>query len=270
MRNRILTIVFVQAFSIAAIFMYANVAEAQECVTEGLVSFWTFDESNIDGNTLKDVWGKNDGIIEGDPEVVEGRIGEALKFDGDDDYVEVPHDPSIDFPDVSFSIELWLKDPDEYRIFCKGFGGGHGKRYEFWTDLPDLVYCCVDDNATKTNCNTPASANDFEPWHHWVMVRDMDAGSIIMYMDGEEASNCADNTQGSIGNENSLYFTCQDPEEPQGTQGPTACILDEFRIYNRALSPNEVQQNYEATSNDSFGAVSAAGKLAALWGQLKS
>lgn len=35
-------------------------------VTEGLVSYWTLDEAHIEGDTVKDVWGKNDGTIMGD------------------------------------------------------------------------------------------------------------------------------------------------------------------------------------------------------------
>ena len=53
----------------------------QPVVTEGLVSYWTFDKQDIAGGTVKDVWGENDGKIVGDPKVVDGQVGEALEFD---------------------------------------------------------------------------------------------------------------------------------------------------------------------------------------------
>ncbi|MBC8235184.1 hypothetical protein H8E77_37035, partial [bacterium] len=72
---------------IASAFMYANMftsftdafglrAEAQ-AVKEGLVSYWTFDQADIKGKTVKDVWGDNDGTIIG-PKIVKGKVGEAL------------------------------------------------------------------------------------------------------------------------------------------------------------------------------------------------
>lgn len=258
-----------------AIFIWSvNVAEPQEFVTEGLVSFWTFDQADIAGNTLKDVWGKNNGIIEGEPIVVEGKIEEALEFDGVDDRVEVPHDPSIDFPGMPFSIELWFKGnpgtiADDHRIFCKGFGGGHGKRYEF--EMEDGVSFILDDNATKTKLTYPEGSTDIsdEKWHHWALVRDMDKGMVRIYLDGEEVAAGNDDTGDDISNENSLWFTSQDPDDPTGTPGRRVPgIMDEFRIYNRALSEQEVQKNYGVLSNRT--SVDAAGKLAALWAQLKT
>ena len=50
---------------------YATVAEAA-VVTDGLVSYWTFDESTIQGDTVEDIFGDNDGTVMGAPEMVEG------------------------------------------------------------------------------------------------------------------------------------------------------------------------------------------------------
>ena len=61
----------------------------QTIVTDGLVSYWTFDEQDIAGFTVKDVWGENDGKIVGNPQVVDGQVGEALEFDGANDYVNL-------------------------------------------------------------------------------------------------------------------------------------------------------------------------------------
>ena len=59
----------------------------QPIVTEGLVSYWTFDEKDLTGFTVKDVWGENDARIVGAPKIVDGQVGEALEFDGANDYV---------------------------------------------------------------------------------------------------------------------------------------------------------------------------------------
>jgi hypothetical protein len=72
-----------------------------------LVSYWNFNKGNIQGETVKDVWGENDGTIKGDPKTVEGKFGEALEFGGDD-LVEVPDAESLQI-DSTGAIELWVK-----------------------------------------------------------------------------------------------------------------------------------------------------------------
>ena len=106
MFNKILTRAFVLAV-IANVFMYANMAKAQ-AVTEGIVSYWTFDRADITDETAKDLWGNNDGTIVGDPKIVEGQIGEALSFDGVDDYVDCGNDASLDTIS-ELTIEAWIK-----------------------------------------------------------------------------------------------------------------------------------------------------------------
>ena len=69
---RALTYMWVLVF-IVTIFMYANVTKAQ-MVTDGLVGYWPLDEDTITGGTVEDVWGENDGTLQGDPKIVAGRI----------------------------------------------------------------------------------------------------------------------------------------------------------------------------------------------------
>lgn len=272
---KVIRVATVFVLTVIVVFIcYVNTAEAQKFVTKGLVSFWTFDQSHIAGNTLKDVFDKNNGIIEGDPQVVKGKIGDALEFDGKDDRVQVPHDPSIDFPNTPFSVELWFKgNPNtiagDYRIFCKGFGGGHGKRYE--CEMESSVSFIVDDNVTKTDLKYPAGSGIISDgnWHHWVFVRDVDNNKLRTYLDGDEVATCDDMSKSGISCKDPLWFMSQDPNDPTAdTTLRCPGIIDEFRIYNRALSKNEIQQNYKVTDNSS--AVNTIGKFATLWGQLKS
>ena len=54
----------------------ASMAEAQ-LVTEGLVSYWSFDEASIEGDVVKDLWGDNHGNMVNGPELVKGKYGQA-------------------------------------------------------------------------------------------------------------------------------------------------------------------------------------------------
>ena len=55
--------------------------DTAECavVTDGLISYWTFDNAHIDGITVNDVWGESHGTFVGPTEIADGgKFGEAL------------------------------------------------------------------------------------------------------------------------------------------------------------------------------------------------
>ena len=64
-----------------------GITDAENIVTDGLVSYWTFDRDDIIGNTVKDVWGENNATIVGTPTIVNGHLKDALKFDGIKDWL---------------------------------------------------------------------------------------------------------------------------------------------------------------------------------------
>ena len=106
MFNKILTLVCVLTF-IVALAWFTNIARAQQCVTSGLIAYWPFDEATIKGKTAEDVWGDSDGEIKGEPEVVEGQVKEALRFDNVDNWVLVDSKSiNIDYPQIT--LECWL------------------------------------------------------------------------------------------------------------------------------------------------------------------
>ena len=86
-----------------------GITDAEDIVTDGLVSYWTFDRGAIIGNTVKDVWGENNATIVGTPTLVNGHLKDALKFDGIKDYVNLTtlgdFGAKLDF----YSVEMWIK-----------------------------------------------------------------------------------------------------------------------------------------------------------------
>ena len=86
-----------------------GITDAENIVTDGLVSYWTFDRDDIIGNTVKDVWGENNATIVGNPTIVNGHLKDALKFDGIKDYVNLTtlgdFGAKLDFS----TVEVWIK-----------------------------------------------------------------------------------------------------------------------------------------------------------------
>ena len=251
----------VLALTISVAFVYADIARA-EVVKDGLVSYWTFDEGTVKGETLSDVHGSNDGTISGDPEIVPGKIGEALKFDGDD-YIDFGNDPSVILSDTDLSVALWfnaetvgpgLSDNTGYLVGT--YSSDNGKYYQLFVENGTIALS-IDDNVTKTQINSPINAGE---WYYVVGVRES-GKEIRIYLNGELAISADDLTAGDIASDAPLYAGNRFAGE-RAFKG----LIDEVGIYSRALSAGDIQKNY---SSDGF-AIEPAGKLSGMWGEIKS
>ena len=80
---------FQTGFALLCTFILIIGVKAQ-VVTDGLVSYYTLDKNDIAGDTVKDLVGGKDGTIVGEPESIEGHLGDALNFGGKPDCVELP------------------------------------------------------------------------------------------------------------------------------------------------------------------------------------
>ncbi|MCY3551120.1 MAG: hypothetical protein OXH39_11730 [Candidatus Poribacteria bacterium] len=112
-------------------------------VTDGLVSYWTFDRQDIVDNTAKDVWGKNDGTIVGNPKLVAGRRNSALEFDGFDDYVNLTNLGDFGSQVGTSTFEAWVKTSLKkersttlFKVRDADCGMGWGMDLNGWTERP--------------------------------------------------------------------------------------------------------------------------------------
>lgn len=237
-----------------------NLAEAADFVTDGLLSFWTLDKSTITGDTVKDVFGKTDGRIMGAPKSVDGKIKECLKFSGTTDRVEVPKALMVGLEE--FTIECWFNYENSanwrwmfgggpewnYGLGCCIYSGSNIVRYHLKTDKGSFY---TGNGTTKLNTGE---------WYHIAYTYDGKAAKSYVNgkLDFEQAITgvvVIDPTTLAIGAgywNNNEYF---------------AGMIDEVRVYKRALSEEEANKNYNAKSNSL--AVKPEGKLALTWGNIK-
>ncbi len=253
MSNKI--IVFALA-AIAISVWYTDAVEAQ-VVTDGLIAFWTFDRSDIEDETVKDILGDNDGTIEGDPQIVSGKIEEALEFNGVSDYVDLGDARDFDLPVAT--AECWFKTSSgaEMRIFAPG-ATFTNKWFLSLNDGGNIVVSRA--SAASQNQQTTNRFNDSQ-WHHVVGITATNAADIKIYVDGElEPSS-------TIAEEWSVDGNCKIGAK-SGAQYLFNGIIDEVRIYDRALTEDEVQRNYRATSQ--LIAVEPVNKLSITWGKIRA
>ena len=113
---------------ILAVFIVGlcSVTDAENIITDGLISYWTFDQHDIVDKTVKDVWGENNATIVGTPTMVNGHLKDALKFDGIKDYVYLTtlgnFGAKLDFS----TFEAWIKTnyKDSWTTIFKTIGRG--------------------------------------------------------------------------------------------------------------------------------------------------
>jgi len=233
-------------------FVYAIAANAQQVVTDGLVSYWTLNEADIDGETVKDVFGENDGAMKGKPQIVEGKYGEALELDGAS-YVEVPDNESLQLWE-RYTLEAWIyqksSTPTDARIIDKitaGTANGPHLDTQPGTKLRSCAGACI----------TSDTDRKLETWYHVVMT--FDEGEVKFYLNGSPDG--GGQTSSPLAGNNLSLKIGTDSNAQLGFKG----IIDEVRVYNRALEENEVKQNMNAKSL----AVESYNKLAGTWGNIK-
>ena len=175
------------------------------------------------------------------PSWVDGKFGKALSFDGVDDYVNCGNATSLD-GFTAFTVEAWvnadvvLKDKNEV-IVGKGWEGADDAYNLSWDHTDVGMHFIVKTNVGEkyvTALNPPIISG----WHHIVGV--YDGSSIKIYINGSLDNSLSHSgtvlaipTVLTIGNLN-----------PTNTAHLLGGLIDEVRIYNRALSAAEIQKHY--------------------------
>jgi len=251
----VLIIVF--ALVIATVLTHSNIAEAETFVTDGLVSYWTFD--NVAGKKVEDDWGNNDGTIVGAPQTVDGKIRKALKFDGSDDNINMGNPDDLNFGEGGYSIEAWIKTNNDGPIITKMQSSNERGWYNRVADGKLHNRLQVDNGNSGESTSNVSDDN----WRHTLTVIDREGGRQQVYIDGTLEGNpqIAD-VVGSVSSERDVVIGSYHDGQVYFNG-----IIDEVRIYNRALSEAEVRKNFTSSG---LAVASPDEKLTLTWGKIKA
>jgi hypothetical protein len=151
-------------------------------LTDGLVSWWQFDEG--EGATAYDSVGTNHGTIYGATWTT-GQINSALDFDGVDDYVGVSDDDSLDFGgNQDFTIEFWFRAPatissGTLEHFIGHNDGSSGYYVGFYSGDNGEISLGTHHGRVKTT----RSQWTGQQWYH-IVAANYGSGVDQMYVDG--------------------------------------------------------------------------------------
>ena len=118
---------------IATVLMATNVALARQAITDGLVSYWSFNKDSVAGKTVEDIFGTNDGTMDGNVEVVNGKVGEALKFSGG--HVDCGAGKDLTEIGDQMTLEMWIKPEKAGWAIIAGISRSGNNSYVIaWSD----------------------------------------------------------------------------------------------------------------------------------------
>ena len=202
-------------------------------ISEGLIGWWMFDEGT--GTTVADSSGAgHDGFfVDSTPEWVPGMYGTALEFDGTDK-VEIPDHADFHFTNA-MSVALWMQPGAEQAGSAKLFIKQKSGQYPYSLQYDESGQGLFATVYAATRYDTAPHIPDVPgEWAH--MCFTYNGSVLILYKDGEEVARV--NTSGQLQQNNlSLSIGCR-LDYDQNFNG----IIDDVRLFNRELSPEEVQQ----------------------------
>ncbi len=196
----------------------------------GLVLGFGFEETS--GPTANDASAaKNSGTISGATSTASGKFGRALSFDGTNDKVDVPDAASLDLTS-GMTLEAWVKPTTNASwrtVILKERGAN------------DLLYALYASNGSKPRTenfngveNTAAgtTALPLNAWSH--LAATYDGANLRFYVNGALITTKA--TSGAMPNTANPLRIGGNAIWGEYFSG----LIDEVRIYNRALSASEI------------------------------
>ncbi len=190
------------------------------------------------GTTTKDLSGwSNHGTLVNGPTWTTGRVGNCLSFDGSDDYVDVN-----DFQlGGEITVEGWVY-PTAHQSHQRLLDFGNGEHADNIvmaasqkTTVQPLLDVYVGSTHYRASSSDPITLNS---WHHLVGV--VGGGRVKLYVDNVLKADVA----GPSGLNNLIRTNNYIGRSNWSRDAFFKGLIDEIRIYNRALSATEIQDHY--------------------------
>jgi Concanavalin A-like lectin/glucanases superfamily len=226
-------------------------ADADPCaaISAGLVGAWPLDAPDVIGTTVHDRSGNGrDGTLIGTPAAVvaPGRLGEALDFAGTSlSYVDLASVPLDSTAGAFTTVSLWFRNDNanaDEALACLPTGPVAGPpRYSLWlTNRIGPASLCI--NTGSGDCWGITDAGLIGRWVHIVAI--YANGPTVggsLYVDGARVDTaCRFGTCNQTRVAQAPFsIACSDPA--YAWHG----LLDEVRVFDRALEPAEVLALYQ-------------------------
>ncbi len=205
-------------------------------VSPNLMGWWKLDETS--GFTVVDSSGHgNHGFVIGSPTSVEGMIDRALRFDGQDDYIDCGSGPSLNITG-QVTVAAWIKlsATDLDQQIAGNIGNQGGYLFNMYTNNKvDLIILSSGGQYALNRDVAGGTVMTTDVWYHVAGVYSQ-GNYIKTYVDG------------ALDRESATATVLAPTQETFkiGRYPPQAIlfwngVLDDVRVYNQALSESEIQ-----------------------------
>jgi hypothetical protein len=256
--------VFLCVIVAISLCVIAQPASWSQDITSGLEGHWTFDDSN--GITVADSSGNGRvaNARAGEPTVVPGVKGSALQFTGADS-LEVTDWFGIEGANPR-TVTCWIKSTDlnTHGIVSWGDSNNDGTKYHIRINnsASNGIEGSLRTEIQGTFNVSTTPIND-DQWHFIASVFPDDGlymVDVLMYVDGELEERSGTNDNGTVLEVNtsasadlSDQFVRIGSRQQGENENFFTGLIDEVRIYSRALSQNELQDIMAQESSETSG-----------------
>ncbi|BAY12056.1 LamG-like jellyroll fold domain-containing protein [Calothrix sp. NIES-2098] len=202
-------------------------------IDDGLIARWQLDEGS--GLTATDTIQNNNGTLLNNPQwSTTGKVNGSLRFDGIDDYVNVPSNPGLNLSAGIFTQSAWIysniTDNAYHGILGYQPVAGNNQRYPgIWVYNQTQIHAGFGDGS-NWNAFTTGNVLKTNAWNH--VATTFDGTTYKAYVNGQEVFS----TNSFAG------------RKPYATQqlnigrvdNNFAGQIDDVRIYNRALTAADI------------------------------
>jgi type II secretory pathway pseudopilin PulG len=210
-------------------------------VTYGLVGHWKMDEAT--STTVYDAMGDYNGSMYGSPirSTSTCKIAYCLDFNGSTDYVNIPDSDGLDIGQPELTVSAWI-NPDTLTATTFAVVNKNSP-YLLWIDGTNKrVTTGLQQGVTWYWAYGGSNSIATSTWTH--ILFSYDGTSRKIYVNGAQSGNTDTQISGNIsvgtasinlgrdGCCNRYYFNGK---------------IDDVRVYNRALSADEIKQIYESS-----------------------
>ncbi|MFH1193616.1 MAG: LamG domain-containing protein [bacterium] len=239
------------AAEVANLYSSAKVNYISAPSRTGLVGYWTMDANDMSatGATLYDKSGKNNnGTVTGTTTST-GRIGQARSFNGSSDFIDVGNNTALNVGTGDVSFSAWVKPANitggEQVLGKRNFGGlGTTNGYLFGLNSGQARILIENSDGDYVDYSTGSVSAG--AWRH--IAATITRGSATgakLFIDGVQVgtSQSTSLVQNSLTNATNLAIGRQGGDIASGYFNGA---IDDVRIYNYALSAQEVANLYSS------------------------
>ena len=231
-----------------------------------------FDYEDFDGNTVLEKSGRGyDGEINGDvTQSNDGKFGKAAHFaSGSFLDLDGPNVKAEAIPTEGMSILAWInvEAVSDMAIFNARATDGTWLVHPEARGDGNYRWLNRGPNPARTIFDIRAGKNTAKEWQHYAGTYSREEGLAVLYINGEK-----------VGEEEARLDTPIAGDWGQGARigynidnnRPFTGLMDEFNLWKRGLTAEEVNSIMNDSLSATLTAVEAQGKLTTTWGKLKS